>query len=80
MWATAHRFRAGHRIRVQVASGAHPRFIRNLGTDEPLATATKMRVANQAIFHDPRYPSGIVLPLKTRARPAPAPVPRDATK
>jgi uncharacterized protein len=80
MWATAHRFRAGHRIRVQVTSGAHPRFIRNLGTDEPLATATKMRVANQAIFHDPRHPSGIVLPVKTRARPAPAPVPRDATK
>jgi putative CocE/NonD family hydrolase len=64
LWATAHRFRAGHRIRVQVASGAHPRFIRNLGTDEPLATATKMRVANQAIFHDPGHPSGIVLPVK----------------
>jgi putative CocE/NonD family hydrolase len=63
--ATAHRFRAGHRIRVQVASGAHPRFIRNLGTDEPLATATKMRVANQTIFHDPGRPSGIVLPVKT---------------
>ena len=64
LWATAHRFRAGHRIRVQVASGAHPRFIRNLGSDEPLATATKMRVANQAIFHDPGHPSGIVLPVK----------------
>ena len=63
--ATAHRFRAGHRIRVQVASGAHPRFIRNLGTDEPLATATKMRVANQTIFHDPGHPSGIALPVKT---------------
>jgi len=67
LWATAHRFRTGHRIRVQVTSGAHPRFIRNLGTDEPLATATKMRVANQAIFHDSRHPSGIALPVKTRA-------------
>jgi predicted acyl esterase len=53
---------------VQVTSGAHPRFIRNLGTDEPLATATKMRIANQAIFHDPDRPSGIVLPVKTRVR------------
>jgi putative CocE/NonD family hydrolase len=64
LWATAHCFRAGHRIRVQVTSGAHPRFIRNLGTDEPLATATKMQVANQRIFHDPRRPSGIVLPVR----------------
>jgi uncharacterized protein len=64
LWATAHCFRAGHRIRVQVASGAHPRFIRNLGTDEPWATATKMQVANQTIFHDRRRPSGIVLPVK----------------
>lgn len=66
--ATAHRFRAGHRTRVQVASGAHPRFIRNLGTDEPLATATEMRVASQAIFHDPRHPSGVVLSVKTNER------------
>ncbi len=63
LWATAQRFRAGHRIRVQVASGAHPRFIRNLGTDEPLATGTKMRVANQTIHHDPAHPSAIILPI-----------------
>ena len=32
---TAHRFRAGHRIRLQVSGGAHPRYARNLGTGEP---------------------------------------------
>ncbi len=64
LWPTAQRFQAGHRIRVQVASGAHPRFVRNLGTGEPLATATTMRVAHQAIHHDPRHPSAIVLPVK----------------
>jgi putative CocE/NonD family hydrolase len=64
LWPTAQRFRAGHRIRVQVASGAHPRFARNLGTGEPPATATTMRVAHQAIHHDPRHPSAIVLPVK----------------
>jgi putative CocE/NonD family hydrolase len=63
MWATAQRFRAGHRIRVQVASGAHPRFVRNLGTDEPLATGTKMRVARQEVHHDRRHPSAIILPV-----------------
>jgi uncharacterized protein len=34
----AHRFRAGHRIRLLVAGGSFPRFARNLGTGEPLAT------------------------------------------
>ena len=28
-----HRVRAGHRLRLQVSGGAHPRFARNLGTD-----------------------------------------------
>jgi uncharacterized protein len=63
LWPTAQRFRAGHRIRLQVASGAHPRFARNLGTGEPLATAMAMRVAHQAIHHDPRHASAIVLPV-----------------
>ena len=34
LWPTAHRFAAGHRIRLQVSSGAHPRYARNPGTDE----------------------------------------------
>ena len=37
---TAHRFRAGHRIRLQVSGGAHPRYARNLGTGEPPGAAT----------------------------------------
>jgi putative CocE/NonD family hydrolase len=65
LWPTAQRFRAGHRIRVQVASGAHPRFARNLGTGEPLAGATTMCVAHQAIHHDLGHPSAIVLPVMT---------------
>ena len=32
MWPTANTFRAGHRIRLQVSSGAHPLFNRNAGT------------------------------------------------
>ena len=39
LWPTAHRFAAGSRIRVQVSSGAHPRFARNPGTGEDRATA-----------------------------------------
>ena len=54
MWPVGHRFGAGHRVRVQVSSGAHPVYGRNLGTGEPPATATEMRVADQAVHHDAR--------------------------
>ena len=39
--AVAHRFRAGSRLRVLVAGGSHPRFVRNLGTDEPPSPARR---------------------------------------
>ena len=61
LWPTAQRFAAGHRLRVQVASGAYPRFNRNLGAGEPLPTATAQRVAHQAVHHDPDHPSSLVL-------------------
>lgn len=58
----AHVFRAGHRIRLQISSGAHPRLIRNSGTDEALATATELRAAEQEVFHDPGHVSVLRLP------------------
>lgn len=61
LWATAHRFRRGHRVRLQVSSGAHPRFNRNPGTGAPLASAVELRVAHQEILHDPRHPSVLEL-------------------
>ncbi len=60
--AVGHRFRAGHRIRLQVSSGAHPRLIRNTGTDEPLASATHLRTAEQEVLHDPSHLSTLTLP------------------
>lgn len=50
--ATAHCFRAGHRLRVLIASGAHPRYARNLGTDEPINTAKTMRANDIELFHE----------------------------
>ncbi len=64
LWPAAHVFRRGHRIRVQVSSGAHPRFVRNLGGGEPLATATATHIADQEIWHDAGHPSAIVLPVR----------------
>lgn len=63
IWPTAYHFRKGQRIRVQVSSGAHPRFVRNSGSGEPLATGTKLCVADQTVYHDPVHPSAILLPV-----------------
>ena len=60
-WPTAYRFRRGHRMRIIVASGAHPRYSRNPGSGEPLGDATTMVVAHQHILHGPEHPSAITL-------------------
>lgn len=61
LWPTAHRFAAGHRIRVQVSSGAHPRYARNPGTGEEAVRATGLVAAEQEVFHDVRQPSSVTL-------------------
>jgi putative CocE/NonD family hydrolase len=61
LWPTAHRFRAGHRVRVQVASGAHPRYARNPGTGEDPVRATRLVPADQEVFHDAARPSSVTL-------------------
>ena len=63
MWPTANTFRAGHRVRLQVSSGAHPLFARNLGSGEPLATAVNAEASEHAVLHDPDHPSAIELPV-----------------
>jgi uncharacterized protein len=72
MWPTAYRFKVGHRIRIQVSSGAFPRYARNTGTGEPHQTATTLKPAAQEIFHDPEHPSAVILPVKP-ADPSPQP-------
>jgi uncharacterized protein len=67
LWPTAYRFKAGHRIRLQVSSGAHPRYARNPGSGEPLATATKLVPADQLVYHDPDHLSAVVLPVMAGA-------------
>ncbi len=64
LWPTAHRFGAGHRVRLLVASGAHPRYARNAGTgeDPAVATAESMRAVEVEVLHDAEHPSALVLP------------------
>ena len=39
-----------------------PRYPRNLGTGEPMLTATELRPVEVAVFHDPDRPSFVSLP------------------
>ncbi|MGP0031543.1 MAG: CocE/NonD family hydrolase, partial [Acidimicrobiales bacterium] len=71
MWPVGHLFAPGHRLRVQVSSGAHPVYARNLGTGEPPADAVSMRAADQTVQHRPGRLSSVVLP-HFRAPVAPA--------
>ena len=63
LWPTAANFARGHRLRVQVSSGARPRWSRNLGSGEDLGTGTRMACAGQEIFHDTLHPSHVSLPV-----------------
>ncbi|MGW9210863.1 CocE/NonD family hydrolase [Embleya sp. NPDC055664] len=65
MSATAYRFGPGHRIRLQLSGGAHPRFARNTGSGEPAHTAREI-VPTSVEFHPG---SALVLPVvPTRSR------------
>jgi uncharacterized protein len=63
LWPVAHVFQRGHRIRLQVSGGAHPRYGRNLGTAEPFATSTRLQASDRTVFHDAQHPSAVWLPV-----------------
>ncbi|ETN38425.1 uncharacterized protein HMPREF1541_06460 [Cyphellophora europaea CBS 101466] len=59
----AHTFRTGTRIRLLLAGGSHPRYIRNLGTGESVATGAGFRDAWHTIRHNASAASMLVLPV-----------------
>jgi uncharacterized protein len=59
---TAQLFTKGRRIRIQISSGAHPRYARNLGSAERHDVGTAMFAARQEIYHDDEHPSVVILP------------------
>ena len=63
MSATAYQFRTGHRLRLQVSGGAHPRFARNTGSGEPPATATRLAAVDVQIVHEVSDPAVLSLPV-----------------
>jgi uncharacterized protein len=60
----AHRLPRGHRLRLLLSGGAHPRYARNLGTGEPLARGKNMKVSTHTVHH---ANSRVVLPIETRS-------------
>jgi uncharacterized protein len=65
MWPTAMTFKAGHKLRIQVSSAAHPLFARNTGSGEPIGTATRLMPSEQYLYHDREHLSAITLPVTT---------------
>jgi uncharacterized protein len=61
LWATGLTFLPGHRIRVDVTSSSHPRWIRHTNTAVDPVDAIELTTARQQIFHDSRRPSRIHL-------------------
>ncbi|MCL2729167.1 MAG: CocE/NonD family hydrolase [Actinomycetia bacterium] len=57
--SAAHRFAPGHRVRVQVSGGAHPRFARNPGTGALDAGPAELRDTRYRVRPD----SAVILPV-----------------
>ncbi len=66
LWATSNVFKAGHRLRLEIASSNFPRFDRNPQTGESSAEATRFEPALQRVFHDEGRPSHVMLPVIPR--------------
>ncbi len=63
LYDIAHRFEAGHRIRIEISSSAAPLFNPNQNTGNPVATDTAWRVARQTVYHDRTRASSVTLPV-----------------
>jgi uncharacterized protein len=61
MWDTCVRLPAGHRLRVEVASSAFPKYDVNLGTGGDMITETGGVVARNRLWHTPSRPSRLIV-------------------
>lgn len=59
----AHRFRAGTRVRLLVAGGAHPLFLRNFGSGEAAGRETTLQPVRHTVSHRAGAESKLVLPV-----------------
>jgi hypothetical protein len=59
----AHTFRAGHRIRVQISGGAHPRYARHPGVPGDPTESVNTATVTHSVHHAPDHPSTLTLPV-----------------
>ena len=64
LFPTANLFRAGHRIRLDIAASEFPHYDINPQTGEPEGAWQRMRRAENTLFLDASRPSHVVLPLQ----------------
>ncbi|GGF93223.1 CocE/NonD family hydrolase [Paenibacillus abyssi] len=69
LWSTAHVFKAGHKVRVEISSSNFPRYDVNTNTGGNFAEDRyeDMVHAVNTIYHTEEYPSHIVLPVIPRS-------------
>jgi putative CocE/NonD family hydrolase len=67
LWATANRFKAGHRLRVDISSADFPHFDRNSNRGgepgDPIS-------ARQTLYHDSRHPSHLIVSVLNHDGPS----------
>jgi putative CocE/NonD family hydrolase len=63
MWATANRFKVGHKLCVDISSADFPRFDRNSNRGGYPGDAV---LAHQNVYHDPEHPSHLLVSLRSR--------------
>ncbi|KAH7014223.1 galactose-binding domain-like protein [Microdochium trichocladiopsis] len=59
----AHTFRKGTRIRVVIAGGSHPKYVRNLGTGEDMVHGVNMESVKHTVHHGGERASSLTLPV-----------------
>ncbi|TCO78206.1 CocE/NonD family hydrolase [Chromatocurvus halotolerans] len=65
--STSHVFKAGHRIRVEVASSKFPQYMRNLNTGGNNVDETEWVEAHNTLHYSEEHPSHITLPVMPAA-------------
>ncbi len=68
LWSTAHTFRPGHRVRVDVAPSSSPRWDVGGNVFEPTGVTAAAVPAEYTIHHDAARPSRLVLQVVTAAQ------------
>ena len=61
--ATSNVFRAGHRIRVTIASAYWPFVARNPNTNAKPGDDAEVRIAHNTVHHSAAYPSHLLAPV-----------------